>query len=79
MPERSRSSRRETHVNPDQRRVLRETADDLDKVYEKHAQELRMLGLNDLYDALTKLRKDAERLREEARADEEQQHVRRHS
>jgi hypothetical protein len=54
-------------VNPDQRRVLRETADDLDKVYEKHAHEIRMLGLNELYDALTELRKYTERLRSEAR------------
>jgi hypothetical protein len=57
-------------VNPDQRRVLLETADDLDKLYEKHAHEIRMLGLNELYDALTELRKYAERLRREAREDE---------
>ncbi|MGH3082741.1 MAG: hypothetical protein ACRDNP_01555 [Gaiellaceae bacterium] len=50
-------------MNPDQRRVLLETADELDQVYEKHAHEIRMLGLNDLYDALTELRKYAERLR----------------
>ena len=56
-------------MNPDQRRVLLETADELDKVYEKHAHEIRMLGLNELYDALTELRKYAERLRSEARED----------
>jgi hypothetical protein len=56
-------------VNPDQRRVLLETADDLDKVYEKHAHEIRMLGLNELYDALTELRRCVERLRNEARGD----------
>jgi hypothetical protein len=61
-------------VNPDQRRLLRETADDLDEVYEKRAHEIRMLGLNDLYDALTRLRKYSEQLREQAREDEEQQH-----
>ena len=61
-------------MNPDQRRVLLETADELDKVYEKHAYEIRMLGLNDLYDALTELRKYAERLRKEAGEDAEQQH-----
>jgi NAD-dependent DNA ligase len=66
-------------MNPDQRRVLRETADELDTIYEKHAHEIRMLGLNDLYDALTKLRKYAERLREEAREDEELQHLGRDS
>jgi hypothetical protein len=60
-------------MNPDQRRVLLETADELDKVYEKHAHEIRMLGLNDLYDALTELRKYAGRLRKEAGEASEQQ------
>ena len=57
-------------MNPDQRRVLLETADDLDELYEKHAHEIRMLGLNELYDAMTELRKYAEGLRREAGEDE---------
>jgi hypothetical protein len=61
---------REYDVNPDQRRVLLETADDIDKLYEKRAHEIRMLGLNELYDALTELRKYAEQLRTEASEDE---------
>ena len=53
-------------MNRDQRRVLLETADDINKLYEKHAHEIRMLGLNELYDALTELRRYAEQLRREA-------------
>jgi hypothetical protein len=49
---------------------LVETADELDAIYEKHAHEIRMLGLNELYDALSELRKYAERLRREAGEDE---------
>ena len=56
-------------MNPDQRRVMIETADELDRIYEKHAHEIRMLDLNELYDALTELRKYAERLRREASED----------
>jgi hypothetical protein len=38
------------------RRALLETADELDKVYQKHAHKIRMLGLNELYDGAQSVR-----------------------